>query len=56
MSGEIVVVGENREVNARLNQAFGNRGQGLLSLREIREAIVYLRDPLYGIRCTFSAT
>ena len=45
MSGEIVVVGEDREVNARLNQAFGNRDQSLLSLRDIREAIVYLRDP-----------
>src|SRR5579862_6922903 len=45
MSGEIVVVGEDREVNARLNQAFGNRDQSLLSLKDIREAIVYLRDP-----------
>src|SRR5271156_4165026 len=45
MSGEIVVVGEDREVNGRLNQAFGSRDQGLLSLKDIREAIVYLRDP-----------
>jgi len=43
MLSEIVVVGENHTVHACLNRAFGDGG--LLSLRDVHEAIPYLRDP-----------
>jgi two-component system response regulator AtoC len=45
MLGEIVVVGENQDIHACLNQQFAVRDYGLLSLKDIREAIVYLREP-----------
>ena len=44
MSGEIVVVGESRELHARLTLALGNEAR-VRAFGEIREAIVYLRDP-----------
>jgi two-component system response regulator AtoC len=45
MLGEIVVVGEHRDVHACLNQGFGERDYSLLSLKDIPEAVLYLRDP-----------
>ena len=45
MLGEIVVVGEHREVHAYLNQGLGERDYSLLSLKDIPEAVLYLRDP-----------
>src|SRR5277367_4616908 len=45
MLSEIVVVGENPNVHACLNQAFSGRNYGLLSLRDVPAAIPYLRDP-----------
>ncbi len=45
MLGEIVVAGENHDVHACLNQAFGMRNYSLLSLKDVQEAIIYLRDP-----------
>jgi len=45
MLGEIVIVGENRDVHACLNQHLGDRRYGLLSLKDVTEAIVYLRNP-----------
>jgi two-component system response regulator AtoC len=45
LPGEIVVVGENRDVHACLNKHFAVRNYGLLSLKEVPEAIVYLRKP-----------
>jgi two-component system response regulator AtoC len=45
MLGEIVVVGEHRDVHACLNEGFGERDYSLLSLKDIPEAVLYLRDP-----------
>jgi two-component system response regulator AtoC len=45
MLGEIVVIGENRTVHACLNQAIGDKTYSLLCLKDIPEAIPYLRDP-----------
>jgi two-component system response regulator AtoC len=45
MLSEIVVVGENPTVHACLNRAFSGRNYALLSLKDIHEAIPYLRDP-----------
>lgn len=45
MLGEIVVIGENRTVHNCLSQALGNRDYSLLCLKDIPEAIPYLRDP-----------
>ena len=45
MLGESVVVGEHRDVHACLNQGFGERDYSLLSLKDIPEAVLYLRDP-----------
>jgi two-component system response regulator AtoC len=45
MLGEIVIVGENRDVHACLNQQLSGKNYGFLSLKDIPEAIVYLRNP-----------
>ena len=45
MLGEIVVIGENRTVHNCLSQALGDRDYSLLCLKDIPEAIPYLRDP-----------
>ena len=45
MLGEIVVVGEHGGVHACLNHGFGERDYSLLSLKDIPEAVLYLRDP-----------
>ena len=45
LPGEIVIVGENRDVHACLNKHFAVRNYGLLSLTDGPEAIVYLRKP-----------
>jgi DNA-binding NtrC family response regulator len=48
MLSEIVVVGENRTVDACLNQAFRDGNYSLLWLKDAPEAIPYLRDPGCG--------
>src|ERR1700721_3256642 len=45
MLGEIVVVGEHRDVHACLNQGLWEKDYSLLSLKDIPEAVLYLRDP-----------
>lgn len=45
MLGEILVIGENRTVHSCLSQALGDRDYSLLCLKDIPEAIPYLRDP-----------
>ncbi len=45
MSGEIVLVGENRDVHACLSQAFADGQYSLLSMKNIPDAMTYLRDP-----------
>jgi DNA-binding NtrC family response regulator len=45
MSGEIVVVGESRELHARLTLAFSNNETRVRAFGDVLEAIIYLRDP-----------
>ncbi|QNI30191.1 sigma-54-dependent Fis family transcriptional regulator [Alloacidobacterium dinghuense] len=45
MLGEIVVIGENRTVHACLHQAFRDDTYSLLWLRDVPEAVPYLREP-----------
>lgn len=45
MLGEIVLVGEYPDVHVCLNRRFGDNAYSLLSLKDIPEAIPYLRDP-----------
>jgi two-component system response regulator AtoC len=45
MSGEIVVVGESRELHARLTLAFSNNETRVRAFGDVLAAIVYLRDP-----------
>lgn len=45
MSGEIVLVGENPDLHLCLNSRFKDREYCLLSLKDISEAVPYLRDP-----------
>lgn len=44
MLGEIVLVGEYPDVHVCLNRRFGDKPYSLLSLKDIPEAIPYLRD------------